>query len=107
MSKKTKAQLEAELAALQAQLAGKSTPPRAPAAPRSAPRTRSAALAKSAPTVRMQVNERELEPRRPGSADILAVALVVFMSVLAALGTTHERRPTSFHPAPAAITVPA
>ena len=55
-------------------------------------RARSAALAKSAPTVRMRVDERDLQPaRQPGSADILAVALVVFMCVLAACNTQLDK----------------
>ncbi|WP_278911659.1 hypothetical protein [Deinococcus wulumuqiensis] len=100
MSKKTKAQLEAELAALQAQLEGKSTPARAPAALRSAPRARSTALAKSAPTVRMRVDERDLQSeRRPTSADILAVALVVFIAALALLGDRFDPR----HKAPTSL----
>lgn len=53
---------------------------------------RSAALSQPAPTVRMRVDPRDLQPqRRPGSADILAVALVVFLALLAAGGTTLEK----------------
>ncbi|MGX9687885.1 ComEC/Rec2 family competence protein [Deinococcus wulumuqiensis] len=63
-----------------------------PASKSGTSRPRSAALAKSAPTVRMRVDERDLHPpRRPGSADILAVALVVFMSVLAACSTSLDK----------------
>ena len=55
----------------------------------------------------MRVDERDLEPqRRPGSADILAVALVVFLSILAAGGTALEKRhaPTgTVPPAPAVV----
>lgn len=49
-------------------------------------RARSAALAKSAPTVRMKVEDHHYEDERrgPSHADIIVLALVVFMSVLAA-----------------------
>lgn len=73
------------IADLEAKLAGRSSG------------SRSAALSQSAPTVRMRVDPRDLQPqRRPGSADILAVALVVFMAAVAAIGTTWEkgRNPT-------------
>lgn len=73
-------------------------------------RARSAALSKSAPTVQMRVDARELEPqRRPGSADILAVALVAFLAILAAGGTTLEklRSPTSLAPLPAIVATSA
>ena len=69
-------------------------------------RARSAALAKSAPTVRMRVDDRDLQPtRQPGSADILAVALVVFMCVLAACNTqlTGKGGPRSHAPTPAIV----
>lgn len=77
------------IADLEAKLAGRSSG------------SRSAALSQSAPTVRMRVDARDLQPqRRPGSADILAVALVVFMVILAAGGTTLEklRNPTGTVP---------
>lgn len=74
------------IADLEAKLAGRSSG------------SRSAALSQSAPTVRMRVDPRDLQPeqRRPGSADILAVALVMFMAAVAAIGTTWEkgRNPT-------------
>ena len=53
-------------------------------------RPRAAALAKSAPTTRMRADDPRMQAymsgsqRSPGSADILAVAIVIFMSVLAA-----------------------
>lgn len=58
------------------------------------PRARSAALAKSAPTVRMRPGkhvQHEFAPRRPSSADILAVAVVIFMSVLAACSSQLDK----------------
>ena len=56
-------------------------------------RARSAPLsAPAAPTTRMRVDDRELEPaRQPSSADILVVALVVFMCVLAACNTQLDK----------------
>lgn len=62
-------------------------------------RARSAALAKSAPTVRMRVDSYDQQTtRQPGAADILAVALVVFMCVLAAMNTpTKEKGGPSGH----------
>ena len=69
-------------------------------------RARSAALAKSAPTVRMRVDSYNQQPaRQPGAADILAVALVVFMCVLAACNTqlTGKGGPRSHVPAPVIV----
>lgn len=88
------------IADLEAKLTGKSSGGRAAPA-------RSAALVKSAPTVRLRVDGHtpKPEPRRPGSADILAVALVVFLSVLAAMGTTLEKERGTHSPAPATVTV--
>ena len=63
---------------------------------------RSVALAKSAPTVRMRVDDREMQPaRQPGAADILPVALVVLMGVLAAMNTPTKGKggPTGHTPA--------
>lgn len=69
-------------------------------------RSRSAPLAKSAPTTRMRVDDYHYEqrpPRGPTSADILAVALVVFMCVLAACSSQFDKSrggPNSYVPAP-------
>lgn len=59
---------------------------KAPARKTGGTRARSAALAKSAPTVRMKVEDHHYEDERrgPSHADIIVLALVVFMSVLAA-----------------------
>lgn len=65
-------------------------------------RARSAALAKSAPTVRMRVDSYDQQTtRQPGAADILAVALVVLMGVLAAMNTPTKGKggPTGHTPA--------
>ncbi|WP_414656782.1 hypothetical protein ACINK0_11470 [Deinococcus sp. VB343] len=67
---------------------------------------RSVALAKSAPTVRMRVDSYDQQPaRQPGSADILAVALVVFMCVLAAMNTPAKGKggPSGHAPTPAIV----
>ncbi|WP_339096161.1 hypothetical protein WDJ50_02410 [Deinococcus sp. VB142] len=70
-------------------------------------RQRSAPLsAASAPTTRMRVDDYDQQPaRQPGSADILAVALVVFMCVLAACNTqlTGKGGPRSHVPAPVIV----
>ena len=97
---KTKADLELEIAELKAQLAGSGKAP-ARAQPRStsqarprasAASTRSAALSRAAPTVRMRVDERaaQPQPRRPGSADILAVGIAAILSILAVAASGHD-----------------
>lgn len=65
----------------------------------SATRARSAPLSRAAPTTRMRVDMRDYDPqpmRRTTSADILAVAAVIFLGLLAFMATPNGKHgPTS------------